>query len=126
MKGLKKKQIDFLEEYSSSWGNITMACKNLGIARKTFYNWLKEETFKAAIEELDIVERKKDRIEDALMKKIEAGDATAIIFACKTIAKDRGYIESRHHVSGSIIPSENFDRSVAEVRAAVLRRFKRN
>ena len=124
MKQLKKKQKEFLEEYSSCWGNITIACKNFGITRRTYYNWLEEESFKNAIEELDITERKKDRIEDALMSKVEKGDTTAIIFACKTLLKDRGYIETRHYVNQGISLRENFKESIEDKMKIVSTRFK--
>ena len=123
MKQLKKKQSEFLEEYSSSWGNITIACKNFGITRRTFYNWLEEEPFKLAIEELDIIERKKDRIEDALMTKVEQGDTTAIIFACKTLLKDRGYVETRHYINQGISVRENYKESIKDKMKIASSRF---
>ena len=73
-------------------GNVSVACKNYGIERATFYRWYeKDAAFRTIVE--DVKEERKDFIESNLDKRIQAGDTTAIIFALKTFCKDRGYAE---------------------------------
>lgn len=90
----KKRQENWLIAYKSSYFNVGFACTSVGITRQTFYLWKKKhpkflETFMNATEE------KKDFIEDRLMKNIDAGDSSCLIFAAKTQLKDRGYIEKQ-------------------------------
>ena len=81
-----------LAAFKKSHGNVSAACIGAGISRVTFYNWYNNDTdFKAKADE--IKEERKDFIESALDKRIAAGDTAAIIFAAKTICKDRGYTE---------------------------------
>ena len=88
----KDKKDDFLEVLRKALGNVSVACKSFGIDRQTYYNWCKEDPeFAAKCEE--VKEVRKDFIESALDKRIQAGDTAAIIFAAKTICKDRGYVE---------------------------------
>ena len=85
----KKAMIEALEK---SLGIVTTACKSVGIARNTHYDWLKDdEEYKSqvlAIEDMTI-----DFAESHLHKKIKGGDTTATIFYLKTKGKKRGYIE---------------------------------
>lgn len=88
MKSKKK----FLEIFKEKLGNISVSCRAYGINRQTFYNWYANDPdFKAAAD--DVKEVRMDFIENALMQRINAGDTAAIIFAAKTICKDRGYVE---------------------------------
>lgn len=96
MKLTARKRAQLLEAYRRAMCNVTLACKSLGISRRTFYMW--READKALAAELDdIKDEARDFIENALYKRIEAGDTTAIIFACKTMLRDRGYVESQSH-----------------------------
>lgn len=96
MKLTARKRAQLLEAYRKAMCNVTLACKSLGIARRTFYLW--READKSLAAELDdIKDEARDFIENALYKRIEAGDTTAIIFACKTMLRDRGYVESQSH-----------------------------
>ena len=83
----------FLKVFEKALGNVSVACKNFGCDNKTFYNWYNEDAdFR---EKADAVkEKRKDFIESALDKRIQAGDTTAIIFAAKTLCKDRGFVET--------------------------------
>lgn len=83
----------FLVVFEKALGNVSVACKNFGCDNKTFYNWYNEDAdFR---EKADAVkEKRKDFIESALDKRIQAGDTTAIIFAAKTLCKDRGFVET--------------------------------
>lgn len=75
-------------------GIVTFACEKVGLSRQTFYRWCRDDPeFKErvdAINELQI-----DVAEASLLKKIQNGDTTAIIFYLKTKGKDRGYSERR-------------------------------
>lgn len=83
----------FLKVFEKALGNVTVACTNFGIERQTFYNWYNaDEQFRTACDA--VKEKRKDFIESALDKRIQAGDTTAIIFAAKTLCKDRGFVET--------------------------------
>ena len=98
---MDKKKIDFIKSYGDAFGNITMAAKIAGIDRKTYYNWIEADPeFKAAIEAVEPNEVFVDFAENALIKRIQGGDTTAIIFALKTKGKKRGYVE-RQEVTGA-------------------------
>lgn len=73
-------------------GLIARVAKMLDCSRKSIYERAeKSPTLKAAIE--DSRRYAVDATEDALHKRIEAGDTTAIIFLLKTLGKERGYVE---------------------------------
>ena len=98
---MDKKKEAFIQAYKDSFGNITVATKNIGVTRQTYYDWLKsDEEFKAAIEAIEPDDLIVDFAENALMKKISKGDTTAIIFTLKTKGKKRGYVE-RQEVTGA-------------------------
>lgn len=86
---LKKAMLEALEK---SLGIVTTAAKTAGIDRSTHYKWLDSDPeYKAAVERLADVAL--DFAESKLMKSIENGSDTAIIFYLKTKGKRRGYIE---------------------------------
>lgn len=91
-----KKEL-FIDTLIKTFGNITQTAQMVGVVRQTYYDWLKHDPeFKAAIDNItnaDYLEAKKDFIEASLMKLIVKGNPAAVIFAAKTICKDRGYIE---------------------------------
>ncbi|ACH40246.1 MAG: hypothetical protein ACD_55C00169G0008 [uncultured bacterium] len=94
--GAAPRQRKFLCAYGeSSTFNISEACKAAGIGRRTFYNWLTDDSkFKTDFEEL--TESRLDAIESALHSRaVIEKDTTALIFLAKTLLKDRGYIEGR-------------------------------
>jgi len=94
-----KKQL--IEALTKSLGVVTTACKSVGISRTTFYEYYKEDDFKAAVEELSDVAI--DFAESQLHKQIQDGNTTATIFYLKTKGKKRGYIERQEHDhSGSV------------------------
>jgi len=102
---LKQKKDRFIELLSNNLGNISATCRQTGIARKTYYNWInKDDKFKSRVDE--IIEAQIDLVENKLMEKIEAGDLTAIIFYLKTKAKHRGWsekIEVSHNNQAPVI-----------------------
>ena len=73
-------------------GNVTKACEAVGITRKYFYQYAKEDPeFKETIEEIQ--ESSIDVVEGELFKQIKNGSTTATIFFLKTRGQKRGYIE---------------------------------
>ena len=86
---LKKAMIEALEK---SLGVVTTACKNVGINRKTHYDWLlKDAEYKKQVESIEDIAI--DFAESKLHKQIDKGDTTATIFYLKTKGKKRGYVE---------------------------------
>lgn len=108
---INKKEI--LEALEKCNGIVSTACKNIGLARSTFYNWLNTDNdFKEAVNEIQEVAI--DFVESKLMEKINGvfiqgkghtddeeelptykvpPSDTAIIFYLKTKGKKRGYVE---------------------------------
>lgn len=75
-------------------GFVSRAAKILVCDQRTVRNYIKKHVeCQRAIS--DAREAMKDFTENALYKKIEAGDTTGIIFYLKTQARDRGYVEKR-------------------------------
>ncbi len=85
----KKAVIDALEK---TLGVVTTACKQVGIGRTQFYEWLKtDEEFRKQVEDIQNVAL--DYAESQLHKQIGDGSTAATIFYLKTKGKNRGYIE---------------------------------
>lgn len=89
---MTRKMKEFLEAYDRSLGNVSTACRAVGITRRTFYNWKNgNEGFRQSVEELDAYNL--DFAETMLMKHIREGDTTSLIFYLKTKGRERGYVE---------------------------------
>ena len=87
-----------IESLEKSLGVVTTACKNVGIGRTIFYEWLKEdEAFAKEVSEIDQVAI--DFAESQLHKQIAEGSTAATIFYLKTKGKKRGYVE-RQEITG--------------------------
>lgn len=84
----KKAMIDALEK---TLGIVTTACRIVGIARSTHYEWYNSDPdYRAAVDSISDICL--DVAESKLFKKInEDEDITAIIFYLKTKGKKRGY-----------------------------------
>jgi len=92
----KEKLLQALER---SLGLVTPACKEVGISRKTFYEYYKlDPDFKAAVD--DINEITLDFAENQLLKKIKEGSERSILFYMKYKARKRGYSDSLDITSG--------------------------
>ena len=86
-----KKEL-FLNIFEKKAGNISIACKAIGIGRRTYYNWIEEDkTFKEDIDNIN--ESLIDFTENKLLQNIKAGKEASIFFFLKCKAKHRGYIE---------------------------------
>lgn len=85
----KKAMIEALE---ASLGIVTQACKAVGIARSTHYEWFNSDPeYKTAVEA--IADIALDFAESQLHKQIQNGEVSSTIFYLKTKGKKRGYIE---------------------------------
>lgn len=96
----KKAMIEALEK---SLGVVTTACKTVGIARSTHYEWYgSDDKYKKAVD--DISDVALDFAESQLHKQIQNGEVSSTIFYLKTKGKRRGYIERQEiENSGSLI-----------------------
>tara|TARA_S200002703_G_scaffold88646_1_gene76553 strand:- start:171 stop:536 length:366 start_codon:yes stop_codon:yes gene_type:complete len=112
----KKALIEALEK---SLGVVTTACRNIGIGRTTFYEWMKtDEEFAFQVDEINNIAL--DFAESQLHKQIRDGSTAATIFYLKTKGKKRGYVE-RQEITGAdglpnditieIVKSKNTDES---------------
>ena len=101
----KKALIEALEK---SLGVVTLACKQVGIDRTTFYRYVKEdEEFAAAVRDMDEVVL--DFAESQLHRQIRENNTAATIFYLKTRARKRGYIERHEHTGAdgqALIPEK--------------------
>jgi len=106
---LKKedKQELMIKALQSNLLDIATSCKQVGISRSLYYQWLQDEAFKKKISELQ--EQVLDDIEYFLFREAEAGNATAIIFALKTKGKKRGWVEKQEVVQTQQIGSDDLD-----------------
>jgi len=79
----------FIETYQKNLCNVSKTCKALKVGRTQYYTWLKDDTFKEAIENSEI--HQVEFVEDALLKRIKEGSDSSIQFYLKTKAKKYGY-----------------------------------
>jgi len=103
----KKAVIDALEK---TLGVVTTACKQVGIGRTQFYEWLKtDEEFRKQVEDIQNVAL--DYAESQLHKQIGDGSTAATIFYLKTKGKNRGYVERQEiqHEGGEGLRIEIID-----------------
>ena len=77
---LKKKLVKALEK---SLGVVTTACKNVDVARSTFYDWYNDdEAFRKEVDSIGDIAI--DFAESQLHKQIQGGNPTSTIFYLKT------------------------------------------
>jgi hypothetical protein len=95
-----------IEAMIKSMGVVTQACKMAKLDRATFYNYYNSDPeFKKACDECQDIAL--DFVESRLMKQIESGDTTGIIFYLKTKGKHRGYMQTSENYNHNI--NQNFD-----------------
>lgn len=86
------KKAAMLKAMEDALGVVTIACKTVGINRRTHYTWMADDPeYKKAIDDLQEVAL--DFAESKLHQSIRNGSDTATIFYLKTKGKKRGYIE---------------------------------
>jgi len=91
-----KKQIlkkYFIETYIKKMGNISKACEEVGIERKTFYNWMKEPKFKEMYD--NAIKQHNDLIYSKIYKLAAKEDKDMLKFWAKTQMKDWGFTEKQ-------------------------------
>lgn len=69
--------------------NPSQACECVGITTKTYNEWKQGPSFRRMLQEMEW--HKKNFLEGGLMGLVQKGDAAAIIFASRTLNRDRGY-----------------------------------
>lgn len=89
-----KEKANLLKSFAEAKGIIKTACIAANVSRTTYYNYYNNDPeFRERADE--IMEGQKDDVESLILKKMEEGDTTMIIFYAKTKMKDRGYTERR-------------------------------
>jgi hypothetical protein len=88
--GKRARQHLFIYSLTSSNFNVTKAMKRVNLSRTVLRYWVDSDPeFAELIEEINW--HKKNFFEEALVKLVAEGETPAVIFANKTINKDRGY-----------------------------------
>jgi len=84
---------------SLSMGTVQRATKQIGISRKTHYNWMRDDPeYKQAVE--DVNEDTGDFVEYQMLQAIREKQPAMMIFYAKTKLKHRGYVE-RQELTGA-------------------------
>ncbi len=97
----------------------TAARRAVNIGPGTLRTWEKDPGFGELMQAVH--ECKKDFFESALVSLVAQGEPSAVIFANKTINKDRGYVERQEHaVAGQITHRHEIDELPLELRRQVL------
>ena len=92
LQGRRVRQTLFVHAYLVCNFNASKACQKVNVPYSSFLSWCRNEPhFLELMQEM--MEHKKNFLEDALFKLIKRGDGPATIFANKTLNKDRGYGE---------------------------------
>ena len=95
------KKDKFLEALELNLGNITKACRVVGINRQTYYLWIKNEEFKEKVDEVQ--ENLIELVEGELFKLIKSGHYKSIELFLKSKGKSKGYSTKQEiDLSGSI------------------------
>lgn len=91
-RGKLARQHLWVHAYIHSNFNASFACRMTGITRRTLDNWATDDPdFEMVMNEIH--QHKKDFFEEALMDLVQERNPAAVIFANKTMNKDRGYAD---------------------------------
>ena len=108
---VRKEKEAFLAALDGTKGIVRPACRLTGVSASTYYRWYNEDPdFRDKVD--DVKELQKDFAEALILKKIEDGDTSMLIFYAKTQMKDRGYTERRELVGKdgeSLVPKQKID-----------------
>ena len=98
--------------------NITIACQEAGIPRRTYYDWRESDPeFAAACDEA--VEMVYDTVESVMYKKVLVDqETTCLIYFTKTKLKNRGYVERIENTGkdGGPLSHVNYTVEIAKAR----------
>ncbi len=90
----------FIEIFELKMGNVKQTCKAVGIARSTYYEHYKSNTFKKRVD--DVMEGMIDDTISMLHENIQERKEASIFYFLKTQAKHRGYGESNEVVKQDV------------------------
>jgi hypothetical protein len=104
---MKDSKNKLIKAYRECLGVVKCACEKSQVSRKTFYDNMKDENFKKAINEIN--EEQIDFVETKMLDGINKGNDKLIQFYLRTKGKSRGYGESTDITSNgeSITPTIN-------------------
>jgi hypothetical protein len=88
-KGDKVKKQLFMQAWCSCNFNPSRACQMINLSPSIYKRWLDDDDFKELISQID--SHKKNFFEECLVKSAKAGEVAAILFANRTLNRDRGY-----------------------------------
>lgn len=88
-------KVKFLETLQKLYGLISLSCKAIDIDYGVYTRWMKNDP-EFAQKAKEVQDYWGDFVESKLMKAIEDGNVTAIIYYCKTKLRSRGYAEYPH------------------------------
>lgn len=88
--GTQTRQALFIHALTQTAFNISKAMRLIGVPRRVYEDWRKNDPDFAALVE-EIFWHKKNFFEQAFIGRVAAGDTPAIIHAVKTQCRDRGY-----------------------------------
>ena len=89
---IKKEAV--LNALEKSLGVVTTAVKSVGVARSTFYKWIKEDQeFAKAVKEIENIAL--EFAESQLHSQMKDGNTSATIFYLKCKGKKRGFYEKQ-------------------------------
>lgn len=99
-------QDNFLISYIESNGNVSAAAEKVGMERRTFYHWMKNDPeFVKRLEETK--QQFADKLFNVAMDFAFQGDTTLIIFLLKSLQRERyddGFIRQKYAIEKGLQP----------------------
>lgn len=121
----KAKQELFCKLYLKNRGHIGLICKQVGVDRTQYYNWLKDPKFAQKIDNL--VESINDSVEYKILEQIEEmGDRELLKLWAKTKMRHRGFVERTEIEHSGSIDITKEDREEAKKRIEELLKDENN
>ncbi len=89
---VNKRKSKFLDKWAKGLCNISQACKEAEIDRKTYYRWIEDDSeFKDKVS--DVKEAFDDKIEGVIKDMALKKNEKMLVLYAKSIMKKRGYVE---------------------------------
>lgn len=84
-----------IEQLKAEYGNVSVACENVGVSRKTFYEWKKQD--KEFADEVDYIqtEYRVDMLEKHAKNHVDGGNVTVLLAMLNAYGRNRGYGQQR-------------------------------